>query len=382
MIAVRFYSFFNAKAKQWYIGRLDVFKKLSNSINNEKNIVWFHCASLGEFEQGSTIISSYKKKYPHHKILLTFFSPSGYEICKDYKIADWIFYLPADTNKNAKKFVNIVKPIKVFFIKYEFWFNYMKELKKQNIALYSVSTIFRNDQVFFRHKWFSKQLNSIDHFFVQDENSKKLLNNIGLFNCTVSGDSRFDKVITNTKNKISIPLIEVFSKKKLTIVCGSTWPKDEKIIIQFIKKNPYYQYIIAPHELYHLSKLKKQTNALLFSKANKKNISNYNVIIIDNLGMLSNLYQYGNIAYIGGGFSAGIHNILEPAAFNLPIVFGPNHKKSIEASQLIKLHVAKSVSNFKQLESAIDIFASYNQSIALDYIHANIGSTKKILANI
>ena len=324
-------------------------------------------------------MEGYKKKYPTHKILLTFFSASGYEVRKHYNIADWVFYLPADTSRNAKRFISIVKPIKAVFIKYEFWFNYMTKLKKQNIPFYSVSTIFRKEQVFFKYGWFAKQLNNVSHFFVQDKNSKELLQNLGFSNCTVAGDTRFDSVIANTQNAISIPLIEEFCKNKTTIICGSTWPKDEAILAQYIKGHPENNYIIAPHEMHYISTLQKQTNALLFSKADNTNISNSNVLIIDSIGILSNIYKYGNLAYIGGGFGAGIHNILEAVAFGLPVIFGPNYQKFNEATELINQKGAISISNYKELTSAIDFFSAFDNSIAINYIQENSGATNKIL---
>lgn len=382
VIAARISALFNDKVKLWHKGREHIFKQLSEVIKEEQNIVWFHCASLGEFEQGKPIIESYKQKYPKHKILLTFFSPSGYEIRKNYKGADWVFYLPADTKANAKRLISIVKPIKVVFIKYEFWFNYIAELKKQNIPFYSVATIFRKEQAFFQYEWFAKQLNNVSHFFVQDNSSKELLENLGFSNCTVAGDTRFDSVIANTKNAVSIPLIEGFSKNKITIICGSTWPKDEALLAKYIKENPNYNYIIAPHELQHISLLQKQTNALLFSKADSTNIRHNNVLIIDSIGILSNIYKYGNLAYIGGGFGGGIHNILEAVAFGLPVIFGPNYQKFNEAKELINKKGAIPISNYKELTSAIDSFTTFDESIAINYIQENSGATTKILDSI
>ena len=378
-VAVHIASLFNPKAKQWIKGRKSIFQKLAEATKEEQDIVWFHCASLGEFEQGKPIIEGYKIKHPTHKILLTFFSPSGYEIRKKYDVVDWVFYLPADTKKNAKQFISIVNPIKVIFIKYEFWFNYMAELNKKNIPFYSVSSIFRKEQSFFKYDWFAKQLNNVSHFFVQDQNSKELLKNIGFSNCTVAGDTRFDSVISNTQNSISISLVEKFSENKTTIICGSTWPKDEALLVKYIKKNPNYNYIIAPHEMQHISALKNQTNALLFSKANNTNISDINVLIIDSIGILSNVYKYGDLAYIGGGFGSGIHNILEAVTFGLPVVFGPNYQKFKEANELIELEGAISISNFKELTSAIDYFNTFDKSIAINYTQENSGATKKIL---
>ena len=379
VISIRIASLFNAKAKLWIKGRKAIFQKLAEATKEDQDIVWFHCASLGEFEQGKPIIEGYKIKHPTHKILLTFFSPSGYEIRKNYDGADWVFYLPADTKKNAKQFISIVNPIKVIFIKYEFWFNYMAELNKKNIPFYSVSSIFRKEQSFFKYDWFAKQLNNVSHFFVQDQNSKELLKNIGFSNCTVAGDTRFDSVISNTQNSISISLVEKFSENKTTIICGSTWPKDEALLVKYIKKNPNYNYIIAPHEMQHISALKNQTNALLFSKANNTNISDINVLIIDSIGILSNVYKYGDLAYIGGGFGSGIHNILEAVTFGLPVVFGPNYQKFKEANELIELEGAISISNFKELTSAIDYFNTFDKSIAINYTQENSGATKKIL---
>jgi len=382
VISIYIYSLFNTKAKQWTNGRKNIFNKLQEETKNHNNIVWFHCASLGEFEQGKPIIEAYKVKYPQHKILLTFFSPSGYEIRKNTSLADFVFYLPADKKSNAIKFISIVKPIKVVFIKYEFWFNYMAELKKQNIPFYSVSAIFRDGQAFFKYKWWAKQLKNVTHFFVQDKNSAELLKSIGFNNTTISGDSRFDSVIGNTQNPVRIPLIEQFCKNKPTIICGCTWPKDETLLTQYIKDHPENNYIIAPHELYHISDLQKQTDALLYSKINETNILMTNVLIIDSIGMLSNIYQYANIAYIGGGFGVGIHNILEAVAFGLPVVFGPNYQKFNEATELINQKGAISISNYKELTSAIDFFNTFDKSIAINYIQENSGATTKILNSI
>jgi 3-deoxy-D-manno-octulosonic-acid transferase len=381
-IAVHIASLFNPKAKQWIKGRKDIFRKLEKALKNEQNIVWFHCASLGEFEQGKPIIEGYKQKHPTHKILLTFFSPSGFEIRKNYEGVDWVFYLPTDTKANAKRFIEIVKPIKVIFVKYEFWFNYMAECKKQNIPFYSVSSIFRKEQSFFKYDWFAKQLNNVSHFFVQDNNSKELLKKIGFSKCTVAGDTRFDSVVSNTQNAISIPLIKKFSENKTTIICGSTWPKDEALLAKYIKENPNYKYIIAPHEMHHISELKKQTNALLFSKANNTNISNSTVLIIDSIGILSNIYKYGDLAYIGGGFGSGIHNILEAVAYGLPVVFGPNYQKFKEATELINKKGAISISNYTELTSAIHDFSTFDKNIAINYLQENSGATDKILNSI
>jgi 3-deoxy-D-manno-octulosonic-acid transferase len=382
VVAVYFASLFNNKAKLWVNGRKNIFQKIKEATKNQKNIVWFHCASLGEFEQGKPIIKSYKQKHPTHKILLTFFSPSGYEIRKNTPLADFIFYLPSDTKANAKRFIQLVRPIKVIFIKYEFWFNYMAECKKQNIPFYSVSSIFRKEQAFFKYKWFTKQLSNVTHFFVQNKISADLLKSIGFSNTTISGDSRFDSVLETTKNPKQLPLIEEFCKSKLTIICGSTWPKDEVLLTQYIKENPQYNYIIAPHELQNISDLKKQTNALLYSLADDKNIFTSNVLIIDSIGILSHIYSYGSIAYIGGGFSAGIHNILEAATFGLPLIFGPNYKKFNEAKDLIALGGSISIANYQELNLAIKRFNIFDRTISTDYIRNHSGATEIILESL
>jgi 3-deoxy-D-manno-octulosonic-acid transferase len=382
VVTIRIASLYNLKAKKWVKGRENIFSELEAVVRNQKNIVWFHCASLGEFEQGKPIIEAYKLNHPTHQILLTFFSASGFEIKKNTALANWVFYLPADTTSNAKKFINLVNPIKVVFIKYEFWFNYMSQLKKQNIPFYSVSTIFREGQVFFKYQWFAKQLKNVTHFFVQDEKSAELLNSIGFSNFTISGDNRFDSVVANTKNPTKIALVELFSKNKKTIICGSTWAKDDIILIQYIKNHPENNYVIAPHELDNISNLQKQSNGLLYSNANEKNIFTTNVLIIDSIGLLSTIYQYGNLAYIGGGFGSGIHNILEAASFGLAVIFGPNYQKFNEAISLINKKGAMSISNYEELSSAIDIFNSFDQSIALNYIKENSGATNKILGLI
>ncbi len=372
-------SLSNSKAKLWTKGRKNIFNQLKKSLYNYKNIVWFHCASLGEFEQIKIILINYKKKYPNHKILLTFFSPSGYENKKNTQVSDWIFYLPADTKENAKKFIQIVKPIKAIFVKYEFWFNYMHELKTSNIPLYSIATIFRKDQLFFKYKWWGNQLKNVTHFFVQDQNSANLLKKIGVNESTVVGDTRFDSVFYNSKNLIKNSLIEQFCKNKRTIICGSTWPKDETILIKYIKNHPHNNYIIAPHEMHYISNLKKATNGLLYSEANTQNILEKNILIINTIGILSNIYQYGDISYIGGGFEKGIHNILEAITFGLPVVFGPKYHKSNEAKEYINKKGAITISNYSGLISAFKNFENFDNSIAHKFIKQNTGATKKII---
>ena len=379
---IRISALFNTKAKLWIKGRKNILNIIKEKTKNKNNIVWVHCSSLGEFKQGKPIIISYKKKYPKHKILLTFFSSSGLEYSEASQITDWVFYLPSDTKKNAKKFVMNIKPIKVIFIKYDFWFNYISEIKKQNIPIYFVSCVFRKDQLFFKYNWFSKQLKNISYFFVQDKKSKNLLTKIGITNCLISGDTRFDNVILEAEKKVSLPLIKKFSQEKKIIVCGSIWKKDLSILKQLIKNNNNYKYIIAPHELNNIKTFKKELNGLLLSNANKNNITKYTVLIIDNIGILSQTYKFGNIAYIGGGFGNGIHNILEPAIFGNAIIFGPNHYKSNEALELINLNAAKSIVNYLELKNAVLYFKEFNTKISTNYIQSKSGATKKVITHI
>lgn len=378
--AVRLASTINPKAKLFVKGRKNILTELENTLSKSKNTVWVHCSSLGEFEQARPIIIDYRLSNPTHRILLTFFSPSGYEIRKNTQLANWVFYLPLDSASNAREFVRIVNPIKAIFIKYDFWFNYMSELRANKIPLYSVSTKFRSEQSFFKYKWFAKQLKNISHFFVQDKISAQLLKKIGFTNVTISGDTRFDTVLINSQKTTRFPLIKIFTEDRDTIICGSTWPKDERLLINYIKKNPQYNYIIAPHEMRHILNLQKKTNAILYSNTNVNNIKNCKVLIIDNIGVLSQIYKYCKIAYIGGGFGVGIHNLLEAVAFGLPVIFGPNYKKFNEAQEIIKLKAGISISNYSELVSAINKFQNFNNSIAYNYIQNNSGATKKILS--
>ena len=391
------YSLFDSKAKLWIDGRKDIFNQLKSKLNNNKEkIAWFHSASLGEFEQGRTVIEKFKDKYPDYKILLTFFSPSGFEIRKNYQNADYIFYLPIDTPANAKRFVEIVKPKVVFFIKYEFWFNYLNTLKDKAIPIYLISGIFRPSQHFFKPygNWFRKQLSCFTFFFVQNNTSKELLNKIGYNNVLISGDTRFDRVSAIADQKKSFPLIEQFkgNNNKL-ILAGSTWEPDEDLIIEAINLNePGIKYVIAPHETHNerIVKLKEKLgdSVILFSQANKNNIKDAKVIIIDGIGYLSHIYQYADIAIIGGGFGKGIHNILEAATFGVPIIFGPNYTKFTEAVELNTLGGAYAITNKNEFNERLNLLISNDDkrqmasNICKDYVNNNIGASDIILNNI
>ncbi len=385
-------AFFNPKAKLWVDGRKNIFEQIQSKITHQKPIVWFHCASLGEFEQGRPVIEAFREQFPNHQVLLTFFSPSGFEIRKNYSGADYIFYLPADTSANARRFVKLVKPEFAVFVKYEFWFNYLRWLQKEQVPVIVVSAIFRPGQRFFKWwgRWQLKMLKSINHFFVQDEASKELLNTVGIWQVTVGGDTRFDRVFQISKQKKSFPIIETFVAGKKVVLAGSTWPPDEEIIIDFIRtKPPDTKFIFAPHEV-HDERIKSligriSSNVIRFSQASEANISNAEILVIDNIGILSHLYQYADIAYIGGGFGVGIHNILEAATFGNPIIFGPNFQKFREANDLISLGGAFSIQgrgDFSDLITKLLNGKSFREQcsvISKNYVEAKRGATDKII---
>lgn len=380
---------FNKKIKTMLKGEKECFDKLK-SINQNDKIAWFHCASLGEFEQGRPLLEEIKKHFPQHKILLSFYSPSGYEAKKDYSLADYIVYLPNDTRKNAKKFVSIVNPDLIFFIKYEFWYNYILELKGRR--LFQVSLILRENQYFFTWygKWFAKQLKNFEHFFVQNQQTATLLNKIGYKNITISGDTRFDRVMTIANNAKSFPDIEKFCQgDKKIILAGSSWLADEKIIEKAIK-NLDIKLIIAPHivEQSHINEIQELfPQAILYSEL-AENKKESNILIINCIGILSNLYQYCDIAYIGGGFGVGIHNTLEAATFGKPICFGTNYQKFQEAIDLINLKAAYSISNEEELKEILSSLLSdkekYEKSATAskNYVQEKVGACKKIIEHL
>lgn len=370
-------------------GEKECFDRLQN-LNSEDKVAWFHCASLGEFEQGRPLIEEVKKQFPEYKILLSFYSPSGYESKKDYALADYVVYLPNDTKSNAKKFVKKVNPDLIFFIKYEFWYNYISALKGRR--LFQVSLILRQNQYFFSWygKWFAKQLKNFEHFFVQNQQTATLLNKIGYKNVTISGDTRFDRVMTIANNAKSFTEIEKFCEgNQKIILAGSSWLADEKIIQQAVK-NLDIKLIIAPHVVgeNHINEiLQLFPEAILYSEL-ANNDKKSNILIINCIGILSNLYQYCDIAYIGGGFGVGIHNTLEAATFGKPICFGTNYHKFQEAIDLINLKAAYSISNQEELKQVLETLLNnekiYNQSAeaSKDYVKTKIGACKKIIEHL
>lgn len=390
-------SFFNKKALLMIKGRKKIFKNITAALkNNNDNIIWFHCASLGEFEQGRPLIESIKRKYPTKKIFLTFFSPSAYEIRKNYSYADFIFYLPFDTKKNAKRLVEIVNPEFAVFVKYEYWFNYISELKNNNIPLFFISSIFNQNKYFFKWygSWSRKNLKKISGFFVQNQESKKLLESIDITDAIVSGDTRFDRVFYLSQKAEKIPLIEKFIYDKKVFIAGSTWPPDDALIIDLINNSELnnIKYIIAPHEMNDtkinniIKNIKFKT--IKYSQANMENIMDADVLIIDCIGILSKLYQYSSVAYIGGGFGVSIHNIQEPATFANTIIFGTNYKGFQEAVDLVNFGGAFSIENSEQLiNKSQELFSNpdtlkLSSDICLNYIKEKTGATDIILSEL
>lgn len=392
LIFIYLASFFNKKAKQWIEGRKICKLKWEDIRSNKEPIAWFHSASLGEFEQGRPVIELFKQNFPNYKVLVTFFSPSGYNIRKNYNVADWVIYLPIDTPKQSSKFIELVNPSIVFFIKYEFWFNYLNKLYQRKIPFYLISGIFRPNHIFFKFygKWFLKHLNYFSHIFVQNKDSENILKHYKIYNVSVSGDTRFDRVSKIASEQKNIPIIEKFIKNEILLVAGSTWEEDENIIISLMKENrENLKYIIAPHEVktINIKRLKKSIplKAIEFSKANETNIEEYDCLIIDSIGLLSKLYYYASICYVGGGFGKGIHNILEAAVYGNPVIFGKSYKKFAEAIELIDYGGAQSIKNSKEFVEAINKLTTndilYNDfcSKSYKYVQNNTGATLKII---
>lgn len=390
LFAIRVVSIWNEKAKKWILGR-----KSLPEIKPNLHTIWMHCASVGEFEQGRPILESMRLKYPSYKIVLSFFSPSGYELRKNYSGADEVIYLPLDTPKNAEVLLELIQPALVIWVKYEFWYHFLREIKKRNIPIILVSGIFRPSQPFFKWygKWWRNMLNCFTHIFVQNQESMTLLQNIGLEKFTsIAGDTRFDRVLGILENNTNHPAIERFINNETVIIAGSTWSDDENLLKIYFEKYRNFKLIIAPHEINdsHLTHIKSYfPNAILFSRAEKLNdLEKSSVMIIDNVGMLSTLYKYATIAYIGGGFNkSGIHNILEAAVYGKPVVFGPNYKKFQEANQLIKISGAFSIKNTTELEAILnklrnDKIQDATGKISKEFVIKNAGASEKIMEYI
>lgn len=389
--ACRLLSLKNEKIKLMVQGQKLTFSKLQ-SITKEDKIAWFHCASLGEFEQARNLIESFKQEKKEYKILVSFFSPSGYEIRKNYKMADYVVYLPLDTPKNVNLFVTMAHPSIVFFVKYEFWYNYIQALK--DIPLFQVSLILRKNHYLTKSysSWFRKQLRHFNTFFVQDNTTKEVLHSLGYDNAIICGDTRFDRVFAISKEEKSFPIIDNFCKGgEKVFIAGSSWPADERIIHDALYEKENIKIILAPHQIHkeHISDLQKMfPSNVLYSQADEETIKNKRVLIIDCIGILSYIYGKGDITYVGGGFGAGIHNVLEAAVFYKPVAFGPNNKKFKEAQDLLQQQSAKEINNKEDLASWVEHLLTdeeyYSTSCTLNgqYVENNAGATQKILKEI
>ena len=396
-------ALFSSKMKLFVDGRKTVFQTLSDKIQSSDKTIWFHAASLGEYEQGLPVIEAIKQQFPNHKIVVTFFSPSGYEVRKNNTVADVTVYLPLDTISNAKHFIELVHPEIAFFIKYEYWPNYLNELKNQNIKTYLISGILRENQAFF--KWYGEfyrnALQTFDYFFVQNESSKTLLQSIGFNNVKVSGDTRFDRVVSILERDNSLDFIEQFKNNKTTIVIGSSWPKDEILLVNYINQSSDdVKFIIAPHNIKQeqISNLKNQIQkkTILYSEKDEmlKQVQHdkteaFQVFIIDTIGILTKIYSYADIAYVGGGFgNPGVHNILEPATFGVPVVIGPNYSHFAEATALVNMEGCISIQNQIQLNEAFDLLLRNEDErlekghICSTFVQMNKGATQTIINHI
>lgn len=387
-------SLFNDKARLWVDGRRDILKRMEDAMReNKQPVAWFHCASLGEFEQGRPLIEKFKATHPEYKVLLTFFSPSGYEIRKNYQGADYVFYLPADTPPNVKRFVRTVKPSIVFFVKYEFWGNYIKKIHKEGVPIYLVSAIFRANQYFFKwYGWYGrKMLRMFKIIFVQDENSERLLAGVNGLQVVCAGDTRFDRVYETAVSAPKNELIDEFCRDSKVLICGSSWLPDEEIVCKIMDDGKHQlKYIIVPHEIdkAHIDKLKQLIGrpVTLYTTAKSGEMSD--VLIVDTIGILSQIYRYTDYAYIGGGFGVGIHNILEAATFGKPVFFGPNYGKFKEARDLIAIGAAVSINGWEDLTHQIELLEANGEEYrrrsedTRNFVEKNIGATRKIIEMI
>ncbi|ADR23114.1 3-deoxy-D-manno-octulosonic acid transferase [Marivirga tractuosa] len=392
-IGVKIHALINAKSKKFVEGRKDLFSQLEERFKSvDQPVVWFHCASLGEFEQGRPLIEAFKQEHPNFFILLTFFSPSGYEVRKNYELADYICYMPLDTSHNAEQFVKITQPKLAFFVKYEFWHYHLKALSEADCWVYSVSAIFRSNQRFFKYYggFYRKILKQFDHIFVQNKTVAALLKGIHIHNVSVSGDTRFDRVKSITDSVKPQEMFTEFSKDQPVLIGGSTWEQDIKVIAPFLQQNPEWKAIIAPHDIseanlkLHEEVLKIPTSR--YSKIDSEATTKPRVILIDNIGMLSSLYQYGKIAFIGGAYGDGLHNTLEAACFGLPVFFGnKNYRKFQEALDLLDAKAAFKVANaqeFLSIMNSDDFKIEESSQRALEYVNQNIGAKDKIMKHI
>lgn len=393
-LGVAIASLFNEKVRKMWRGERDAIRVLREKVDPNAKYVWFHAASLGEFEQGRPLMEQLRKEHPEYKILLTFFSPSGYEVRKNYEGADIICYLPLDTITNARRFLRTIRPVMAFFIKYEFWYNYLHILKHRGVPVYSVSSIFRPDQIFF--KWYGRQyghvLKCFTHFYVQNEISKELLAKIGITAVSVVGDTRFDRVLQIKEAAKRLPIVEHFTQSKKTFIAGSSWQPDEEIFIPFLNGCQDWKLIIAPHviaedHLQQIEKMLQERKVVRYTQTNEEGVSDADVLIIDCFGLLSSIYHYATVTYVGGGFGVGIHNTLEAAVWGVPVIFGPNNQRFQEAQGLKACGGGFEIKNAEDFKAVMQQFEN-EQTLqeagqkAGAYVGQMTGATKKILADV
>ena len=393
--AIKVAAHWNPKARLWVDGRKGIFERLHEAVGDGKRVVWIHVSSLGEFEQGRPVIEMIHERHPEYRILLTFFSPSGYEIRKNYPAADMVFYLPADTVANARRFLDIVRPEAAIFVKYDYWLNYLAELRRREIRTYIFSSLFRPDSVFFR-PWggmFRKVLGTFDRLFVQNEESLQLLAGVGIDRAEVAGDTRFDRVYAIAQAAKQLPEVEQFANGANVFVAGSTWPPDEQLLLQLINAHPDVKFIIAPHEI-ESARIERmiahiERPALRYTQLTpQSDLAGAGVLFIDTIGILSSVYRYGKWGYIGGGFGVGIHNTLEAATFGLPLAFGPNYARFKEACDLIAAGGACSISNYDELEQWFSGLLTFEEAwkhssaACAEYVQSHKGATEQIMSVI
>lgn len=400
---VRLYSLYikvgslvSMKAKLLVEGRKAIAEQLRLAMNGNHQCLWFHVSSLGEFEQGKPLIMALRKKYPDHKILLTFFSPSGYEVKKNDPVADIVCYMPADTPGKVKWFLDQVNPAAAFFIKYDFWFNFLQQIQLRKIPVFYISAVFREEQYFFKSygKWFLRILKGVDHFFVQEDASRKLLEKAGIENVTVSGDTRFDRVIKLPEEKMVLPFIEQFKGNSHLIIAGSTWPADEDLLYDLMQQQyPGLKLLIVPHEvspsrLDQITRKFKGFKLIRYSLIEKQQLEDSQILLLDSIGMLSKIYHYADLCYIGGGFGKGIHNILEAAVYDKVVLFGPNHQKFREAKDLIQEGGAFKIENNQDIKEKVFSLTKEMEFLKLagrkagNYVRDHAGATYSIVKKI
>ena len=396
LIGVAIASCFNKKVKKMWAGERLALKVLREKVDPNARYIWFHAASLGEFEQGRPLMEYLRKTHPEYKILLTFFSPSGYEVRKNYEGADIICYLPLDTIRNARRFLRAIKPVMAFFIKYEFWYNYLHILQHRGVPTYSVSSIFRPDQIFFQWygKGYGRVLKCFTHFFVQNIESKNLLAKLDIHDVEVVGDTRFDRVLQIKEASKQLPIVEKFTENTSKVfIAGSSWLPDEEVFLKYFNLHKDWKLIVAPHvigedHLAQIFELLKGRRVVRYTEATEENVKDAEVLIIDCFGLLSSIYHYGTISYVGGGFGVGIHNVLEAAVWDIPVIFGPNNKRFQEAQGLIMAGGSFEINDYQSFRDLMmrfetdEMFLQTSKKHAGEFVKGRAGATEKIMGSL